>query len=56
MMGVDRDTPGGKSGFARILDLARKKGTDRKDEAGTDDDADKSGPNDKGEIGAKGDE
>lgn len=51
MMGVDRNVQAGKSGFARILDLARKKGKD-----GKGDDADKSGPEDEGEINAKGDE
>lgn len=44
MKGVDRDAPVGKSGFARILDLARKKGKDGKDETGTGDRADKSVP------------
>lgn len=32
MMGVDRDTGGVKGGFARILDIARKKGKETKDE------------------------
>lgn len=56
MMGVDHDAPVGKSGFARILDLARKKGKDEKQGAGKRDDVDKSGLNDKGKIDARRDE
>lgn len=56
MMGVDRDAPVGKSGFARILDLARKKGKDGNNESETNNDTDKSVLNDKGKIGVKGEE
>lgn len=56
MRGVDRNAPVGKSGFARILDLARNKGKNGKEETVNVDDADKSGPDEKGEIDAKGEE
>lgn len=40
MMGVDRDSSGVKGGFARILDMARKKGKEGKDEDGNGNDKD----------------